>query len=145
MNLSCTTIPITCITIPITCPHRLTSCAMLLHRDVCTTLAASGVAQPHRQQGQGIRGVTVRHAMQNKSEIAGMVEAHLRDAVALCDHFSWFEEQMEAGKEVTEVELDEHLTACRAKQPGYIGPSFPTIAGCNSNGAIIHYRCAVHR
>lgn len=47
-----------------------------------------------------------------------MVEAHLRDAVALCDHFSWFEEQMEAGKEVTEVELDEHLTASRAAQPG---------------------------
>jgi hypothetical protein len=71
-----------------------------------------------------------------------MVEAHMRDAVALCDHFSWMEEKMQAGEQVTEVELDEHLTACRAVQPGFVGPSFPTIAGCNANGAIIHYRCA---
>ena len=69
-----------------------------------------------------------------------MVEAHLRDAVALCEHFSWMEEQMLAGATVTEVELDAHLTAQRAAQPGYVGPSFPTIAGCNGNGAIIHYR-----
>lgn len=80
--------------------------------------------------------------IQNESEKAGMREAHLRDAVALCDHFSWFEEQMEAGETITEVALDEHLTACRSAQEGYIGPSFPTIAGCNSNGAVIHYRCA---
>lgn len=32
-----------------------------------------------------------------------MREAHLRDAIALCDHFSWFEERMEAGESVTEV------------------------------------------
>lgn len=69
-----------------------------------------------------------------------MVEAHLRDAVALCKHFSWFEEQMVAGAKITEVELDKHLTAQRAAQFGYVGASFPTIAGCNGNGAIIHYR-----
>lgn len=72
-----------------------------------------------------------------------MVEAHLRDAVALCEHFAWFEEQMEQGAKITECELDEHLTAQRRAQPGYVGPSFPTIAGCNGNGAIIHYRAQV--
>jgi Xaa-Pro aminopeptidase len=78
--------------------------------------------------------------LQNDAEREGMIEAHLRDAVALCDHFSWFEDQMESGSSISEVALDEHLTSCRAAQPGYIGPSFPTIAGCNANGAIIHYR-----
>lgn len=34
-----------------------------------------------------------------------------------------------AGKTLTEVEIDEHLTAQRAAQPGFIEPSFPTIAG----------------
>ena len=42
-----------------------------------------------------------------------------------------------------QVALDEHLTSCRAAREGYIGPSFPTIAGCNANGAVIHYRCAL--
>jgi Xaa-Pro aminopeptidase len=80
--------------------------------------------------------------MQNEQEKEGMKEAHLRDSVALCDHFSWFEEAMEAGKTLTEVELDKHLTSCRAAQAGFVGPSFPTIAGCNANGAVIHYRCS---
>lgn len=34
-----------------------------------------------------------------------------------------------AGKTLTEVEIDEHLTAQRAAEPGFIEPSFPTIAG----------------
>lgn len=35
----------------------------------------------------------------------------------------------QAGKTLTEVEIDEHLTAYRAAQPGFVEPSFPTIAG----------------
>jgi len=43
---------------------------------------------------------------------------------------------------VSEVEIDEKLTGCRAKQPGFLEGSFATIAGVGSNGAIIHYRAA---
>jgi len=38
------------------------------------------------------------------------------------------------------VAVDEHLTGRRAAQPGFVEPSFPTIAGAGANGAIIHYR-----
>ena len=41
---------------------------------------------------------------------------------------------------MTEVEVDEILTGFRAKQPGFVEVSFPTIAGVGPNGAIIHYR-----
>jgi Xaa-Pro aminopeptidase len=41
---------------------------------------------------------------------------------------------------LTECQIDEELTARRAAQAGFIELSFPTIAGANSNGAIIHYR-----
>lgn len=47
---------------------------------------------------------------------------------------------MNNGRKISEVELDIVLCAARARQPGYIEPSFPTIAGVGSNGAIIHYR-----
>lgn len=43
---------------------------------------------------------------------------------------------------ITEVTLDEKVTAFRAQlSPGmFLEPSFPTIAGVNGNGAIVHYR-----
>ena len=36
--------------------------------------------------------------------------------------------------------MDDFLTGRRAAQPGFVEPSFPTIAGSGPNGAIIHYR-----
>ena len=37
-------------------------------------------------------------------------------------------------------QVDAELTARRAAQPGFVGLSFATIAGADSNGAVIHYR-----
>ena len=36
--------------------------------------------------------------------------------------------------------MDDIFTGARAAQPGFIEPSFPTIAGADGNGAVIHYR-----
>lgn len=41
---------------------------------------------------------------------------------------------------VTELTIDEQITAARARRPGYVCPSFGTIAGFNANGAMPHYR-----
>jgi Xaa-Pro aminopeptidase len=74
-------------------------------------------------------------AIKNDVELAGMKEAHLRDAVALCEFFSFLEDHiLVAGGKLTEVQIDQELTARRAKQPGFVGPSFATIAGANANG-----------
>lgn len=43
---------------------------------------------------------------------------------------------------LSEVEIDDKLTACRAQCAHYIENSFPTIAGVNANAATIHYRYA---
>jgi Xaa-Pro aminopeptidase len=48
--------------------------------------------------------------------------------------------QISSGATLTEVEVDLELTGRRKQQQGFIEPSFPTIAGANGNGAIIHYR-----
>eukprot|EP00195_Chlamydomonas_chlamydogama_P009509 CAMPEP_0202892282 /NCGR_PEP_ID=MMETSP1392-20130828/2027_1 /ASSEMBLY_ACC=CAM_ASM_000868 /TAXON_ID=225041 /ORGANISM="Chlamydomonas chlamydogama, Strain SAG 11-48b" /LENGTH=683 /DNA_ID=CAMNT_0049576179 /DNA_START=304 /DNA_END=2355 /DNA_ORIENTATION=- len=84
--------------------------------------------------------VVAAKAIKNAAELAGMREAHLRDAVALCDFLCFMEEQMAAGKVLSEVQVDLELTSRRASQKGFIEPSFPTIAGAGANGAIIHYR-----
>lgn len=48
--------------------------------------------------------------------------------------------QVGSGATLTEVEVDAELTGRRQQQQGFVECSFPTIAGANGNGAIIHYR-----
>ena len=98
--------------------------------------------------------VTAAKALKNDAELAGMAEAHARDSVALAQTLRWLEEEVgkagkkkeegassaSAGASIRETDVDEFVTGSRAKQPGFVEPSFPTIAGVDSNGAIIHYR-----
>ncbi|WP_109479784.1 aminopeptidase P family protein [Paraburkholderia sp. C35] len=70
--------------------------------------------------------------------------AHVRatmeqDGAALAEFFAWFEGAL--GREtITELTIDEKLTAARARQSGFVTLSFATIAGFNANGAMPHYR-----
>ncbi|CAL8465329.1 g4864 [Coccomyxa elongata] len=84
--------------------------------------------------------VAAAKAVKNPAELAGMREAHLRDSVALAQTLHHLEQEIAAGRTLTEVDVDEFLTGRRAAQGGFIEPSFPTIAGSGPNGAIIHYR-----
>lgn len=84
--------------------------------------------------------VTAAKAVKNEAELAGMREAHARDGVALVKFFCWLDKTIAGGAVITECQVDEELTGLRAAQPGFIEPSFPTIAGAGPNGAIIHYR-----
>ncbi|MGF6481219.1 aminopeptidase P family protein [Paraburkholderia sp. JPY419] len=71
--------------------------------------------------------------------------AHVRDTMeqdgaALAEFFAWFESAL--GRErITELTIDERLTAARGRRPGFVSLSFATIAGFNANGAMLpHYR-----
>ncbi len=73
------------------------------------------------------------------AEIAFVREAMERDAAAMCAFYAWLEGAL--GREaVSELTIDERLSAERARQPGFVSLSFPTIAGFNANGAMPHYR-----
>lgn len=64
------------------------------------------------------------------------------DGAALCEFFSWLEHTLAdpARPLLTELIIDEQITAARARRPGFVSPSFATIAGFRANGAIMHYR-----
>ncbi len=83
-------------------------------------------------------------AKSKKSEIeASHVRATMeQDGVALCEFFAWLEAALTGAQKeaLTELAIDLHLTAARARRPGFISPSFATIAAFNANGAIVHYR-----
>ena len=82
-----------------------------------------------------------------KSKKSGQDADHVRatmeqDGAALCEFFSWLELQLAnpARAPLTELDIDAHICDARARRPGFISPSFGTIAGFNANGAVMHYR-----
>ncbi len=78
-------------------------------------------------------------SVKNDAEIAHVRQAMEQDGAALCEFFAWFEAVLESGEPVTELTIDEQITAARARQPHFVSPSFSTIAGFNANGAMPHY------
>ncbi|HTD05952.1 aminopeptidase P family protein [Undibacterium sp.] len=75
----------------------------------------------------------------NAQEAQFVREAMEQDGAALSEFFAWFE-QAQGRERITELTIDEKLTAARARQPHFISLSFNTIAGFNPNGAMPHYR-----
>jgi Xaa-Pro aminopeptidase len=73
-------------------------------------------------------------------EAAFIRAAMVEDGAAMCEFYAWFEAAMARGERITELTVDEKLSAERAKRPGFVGLSFDTIAGFNANGAMPHYR-----
>lgn len=80
--------------------------------------------------------ITLWKAIKNKTEIAGAIEAHRLDALALCQFFSWLETHWQG---LREADIGTHLLRYRQAAPSFQGESFATIAGYAGNGAIIHY------
>ncbi|WP_202741538.1 aminopeptidase P family protein [Acinetobacter calcoaceticus] len=83
---------------------------------------------------------TLFKSRKHESEIAHIRHAMVKDGVALCHFFHWLEKALHHGERISELTIDEKITAYRAQQDGFIGPSFSTIAGFNANGALPHYR-----
>jgi Xaa-Pro aminopeptidase len=82
-----------------------------------------------------------------KSRKSDAEAAHVRatmeqDGAALCEFFAWLDPLLADAQRapLTELDIDRHITAARARRPGFVSPSFGTIAGFNANGAIMHYR-----
>ncbi|WP_111854395.1 aminopeptidase P family protein [Acinetobacter oleivorans] len=83
---------------------------------------------------------TLFKSRKHESEIAHIRHAMVKDGIALCHFFHWLEKALHHGESISELTIDEKITAFRAQQDGFIGLSFSTIAGFNANGALPHYR-----
>ncbi len=88
---------------------------------------------------EAINPSTLLKSRKSEAEAAHVREAMRQDGAAMCEFYAWFEAAL--GRErITELTIDEQLSAARAKRPGFVGLSFSTIAGFNANGAMPHYR-----
>jgi Xaa-Pro aminopeptidase len=82
---------------------------------------------------------TLAKSRKTEGEAAFVRQAMEQDGAALAEFFAWFESAL--GRErITELTIDEKITAARARRPGFVCPSFSTIAGLNAHGALPHYR-----
>ncbi len=71
-----------------------------------------------------------------------MINSHLRDAYACCQFFAELEDDIVNNgnsKGWTELDVSARILEIRLEQDLCVGPSFGTIAGSGSNGAVIHY------
>ena len=78
-------------------------------------------------------------AVKNPVEIACTREAHRKDGAAVVQFIRWLKAELAAGRKVTEIDAGAYVDQRRAEKDGYLEPSFTTIAGYGSNGAIVHY------
>jgi Xaa-Pro aminopeptidase len=87
---------------------------------------------------EAINPSTLLKSRKTAAEAAHVREAMAQDGAAMCEFYAWFEAAL--GQErITELTVDEKLSAARAKRPGFVGLSFNTIAAFNPNGAMPHY------
>jgi Xaa-Pro aminopeptidase len=84
-------------------------------------------------------------ACKTEDDIAHVRTTMEHDGAALAELFSWLEGAIARGERITELTIDEQVTAARARRPDFVGPSFATIAGWNANGAMPHYRATPER
>jgi Xaa-Pro aminopeptidase len=131
------------------------------YAEAANSLAALGSAQvllvdPRRithglreRVGSGCRVVeainpsTLLKSRKTEAEAAHVREAMAEDGAAMCAFYAWFEAALARGERITELTVDDKLSAERAKRSGFVGLSFNTIAGFNANGALPHYRATV--
>ncbi|AXK52919.1 MULTISPECIES: aminopeptidase P family protein [Pseudomonas] len=87
---------------------------------------------------EGLNPTTLSKSRKSLADAEHIRQAMEQDGAALCEFFAWLESAL--GRErVTELTIDEHLTAARERRPGYVSLSFNTIAAFNANGAMPHY------
>ncbi len=77
-------------------------------------------------------------SIKNSTEIKHMINAHIEDGVALTKFIFWIKNVNK--KKITEIDAKNKLAKFRKLNKNYLFPSFTTIAGTGSNGAIVHYR-----
>jgi Xaa-Pro aminopeptidase len=93
---------------------------------------------------EAINPTTFAKSRKSEAEAVHVRATMEQDGAALCEFFAWLEAELANPQRapLTELTIDEQITAARARRPHFVSPSFNTIAGFNANGAIMHYRAS---
>ena len=116
----------------------LTDCLLLDPKRTTCRFAQASLAPVVRAMNPSTR----LKACKNHRELSHWRQTMVADGQALCEFFAALELALEARAEspFKENMIDQWVTQARSQQPGFVGPSFATIAAFNANGAMAHYR-----
>ncbi|MFJ4590159.1 aminopeptidase P family protein [Pseudomonas moraviensis] len=87
---------------------------------------------------EGLNPTTLAKSQKSEADAQHIRKAMEQDGAALCEFFAWLESAWDRER-ITELTIDEKLTAARERRPDYVSLSFNTIAAFNANGAMPHY------
>ncbi len=104
------------------------------------TLGLRQALPPEAKLVEAINPSTLAKSRKSDAEAAHVRQAMVEDGGAMCAFYAAFEAARARGEYLTELTVDEMLSAERAKRPGFVSLSFSTIAGWRANGALPHYR-----
>ncbi|GAB7527851.1 aminopeptidase P family protein [Pseudomonas sp. 3A(2025)] len=107
-------------------PARVT-CGLLDHLDSEINLV------------EGLNPTTLFKSQKSLEDLRHIRQVMEQDGAALCEFFTWLDDSL-GRLSISELNIDEELAEARQRRPGYVCPSFATIAGFNANGAMPHYR-----
>ena len=103
-----------------------------IYKYICDSFAPDSVVC-------GTSPVIMEKSIKSQSEIDNFRQAYIDDGVAMECFLHWLESEVASGREVTEWEASERLTAFRTEIPGYRGNSFENISAYGPNAALPHY------
>jgi Xaa-Pro aminopeptidase len=114
--------------------------AVLLIDPKRVTLGLREAVAPGVRVVEAINPSTLAKSRKTAAEAAHVREAMAEDGAAMCAFYAAFERSLARGERWSELTVAERLSAERARRAGFVGLSFPVIAGYNANGAMPHYR-----
>ena len=82
--------------------------------------------------------IEIIKACKNTAEIFGAIKSHEIDGLAVTKFLFWLQQN----QQTDEIKAAEKLLEFRKKSADFLYPSFDTISGFASNGAVIHYRAS---
>lgn len=88
---------------------------------------------------EGLNPTSLSKSCKGDDDLVHIRHVMEQDGAALCEFFAWFEANLRQ-EVITELTVDEQLSAARARRPNFVSLSFSTIAAFNGNGAMPHYR-----
>ena len=71
---------------------------------------------------EAINPSTLPKSRKTDAEAAHIREAMEQDGAAMCEFYAWFEAALARGERITELTIDEQLSAARAAPPGLRRP-----------------------
>lgn len=87
----------------------------------------------------GVSPVILEKAVKVSSEIEHFHQTQIDDCLAVTTFIHWLQTEVSSGREITEWEASERLTALRSEIPGYRGNSFENISAYGPAAALPHY------